>query len=103
MSSSPDPHSSGLPPGIAPPLTIGTAGHIDHGKTLLIEKLTGMRADRPYERERGMTIVPVRLYWKGSRVKVEIALARGKKHHDKRESIKSRDAKREMDRHSRRG
>ncbi|MEM8885089.1 MAG: selenocysteine-specific translation elongation factor [Planctomycetota bacterium] len=37
-------------------LTIGTAGHIDHGKTLLIEKLTGMRADRPYERERGMTI-----------------------------------------------
>ena len=39
-----------------PPLTIGTAGHIDHGKTLLIERLTGMRADRPYERERGMTI-----------------------------------------------
>ncbi|MHC4849514.1 MAG: selenocysteine-specific translation elongation factor [Planctomycetota bacterium] len=39
-----------------PPLTIGTAGHIDHGKTLIIEKLTGMRADRPYERERGMTI-----------------------------------------------
>ena len=39
-----------------PPLTIGTAGHIDHGKTLLIESLTGMRADRPYERERGMTI-----------------------------------------------
>ncbi|MHC4939138.1 MAG: selenocysteine-specific translation elongation factor [Planctomycetota bacterium] len=39
-----------------PPLTIGTAGHIDHGKTLLIEQLTGMRADRPYERERGMTI-----------------------------------------------
>jgi len=38
------------------PLTIGTAGHIDHGKTLLIEQLTGMRADRPYERERGMTI-----------------------------------------------
>jgi len=38
------------------PVTIGTAGHIDHGKTLLVEKLTGMRADRPYERERGMTI-----------------------------------------------
>jgi selenocysteine-specific elongation factor len=38
------------------PVTVGTAGHIDHGKTLLVEKLTGMRADRPYERERGMTI-----------------------------------------------
>jgi selenocysteine-specific elongation factor len=38
------------------PVTVGTAGHIDHGKTLLVERLTGMRADRPYERERGMTI-----------------------------------------------
>ena len=38
------------------PITIGTAGHIDHGKTLLVERLTGMRADRPYERDRGMTI-----------------------------------------------
>jgi selenocysteine-specific elongation factor len=49
-------NTSGNSSGTAPPLTIGTAGHIDHGKTLLIEKLTGMRADRPYERERGMTI-----------------------------------------------
>ena len=48
----PNPTSEAPPP----PLTIGTAGHIDHGKTLLIEALTGMRADRPYERERGMTI-----------------------------------------------
>ncbi|MHC4547229.1 MAG: selenocysteine-specific translation elongation factor [Planctomycetota bacterium] len=38
------------------PITVGTAGHIDHGKTQLVERLTGMRADRPYERERGMTI-----------------------------------------------
>ncbi|MHC4931564.1 MAG: selenocysteine-specific translation elongation factor [Planctomycetota bacterium] len=38
------------------PVTVGTAGHIDHGKTQLVEQLTGMRADRPYERERGMTI-----------------------------------------------
>ena len=44
----------------------------------------------------GMTIVPVRLYLKGSRIKIEIALAKGKKLHDKRETLKARDAKREM-------
>ena len=49
-------------------------------------------------RQRGMTVVPVRLYLKGSRIKVEIALARGKKLHDKRESLKQRDAKREIER-----
>ncbi|MGQ0614802.1 MAG: selenocysteine-specific translation elongation factor [Planctomycetaceae bacterium] len=38
------------------PVTVGTAGHIDHGKTLLVERLTGMRADRPHEQARGMTI-----------------------------------------------
>jgi len=54
MSSTQSPNPT--PEAPPPPLTIGTAGHIDHGKTLLIEALTGMRADRPYERERGMTI-----------------------------------------------
>ncbi|MEQ1505452.1 MAG: SsrA-binding protein SmpB [Myxococcota bacterium] len=49
-------------------------------------------------RQRGMTVVPVKLYLKGSRIKVEIALARGKKLHDKRETLKARDARREMDR-----
>ncbi len=48
--------------------------------------------------EKGMTIVPLRLYLRGSRVKVEIATAKGKKLHDKREALKQRDAKREMDR-----
>jgi len=43
-------------PSDSPPITVGTAGHIDHGKTLLVERLTGMRADRPHEQERGMTI-----------------------------------------------
>jgi len=49
-------------------------------------------------REKGMTIVPLRLYLKGSRVKVELALAKGKRLHDKRESLKARDAKREIER-----
>jgi SsrA-binding protein len=44
----------------------------------------------------GMTIVPVRVYLKGRLVKVEIALGKGKKLHDKRESIKEREATREM-------
>jgi len=50
-------------------------------------------------KQKGMTIVPVKVYLKGSRIKVEIALARGKKMHDKRHSLKERDAKRDMARH----
>jgi len=46
-------------------------------------------------KERGLTIVPLRMYFSRGRVKLEIALARGKKLHDKRESIKQRDAARE--------
>src|SRR5690348_18292120 len=41
----------------APPLTVGTAGHIDHGKTVLVRALTGVDTDRlPEERERGISI-----------------------------------------------
>jgi SsrA-binding protein len=53
-------------------------------------------------RQKGMTVVPVRLYLKGSRVKLEIALAKGKKLHDKRDTLRQRDAQREMDRARRR-
>jgi len=49
-------------------------------------------------RERGYTIIPVRLYLKGGRAKVEIALARGKRKYDKREAIARRDAQRDVDR-----
>jgi SsrA-binding protein len=44
----------------------------------------------------GLTIVPMKIYIKGSRIKVEIALAKGKKLHDKRQSVKKRDALREI-------
>jgi SsrA-binding protein len=47
--------------------------------------------------ERGFSLIPVRLYFKKGRVKLEFALAKGKKRHDKRESMKQRDAKREAD------
>ena len=45
--------------------------------------------------EKGMTLVPTRLYFKNGRVKVAISLAKGKKAHDKRETIKRREADRE--------
>jgi len=45
--------------------------------------------------EKGMTLVPVRLYYKNGRVKVAVSLARGKKEYDKRETIKRREADRE--------
>ncbi len=46
--------------------------------------------------ERGLTLVPLRLYFKGGRAKVELGLARGKKLHDKRATIRERDERREM-------
>lgn len=49
-------------------------------------------------REKGMTLAPTRLYFKDGRVKVEIALARGKDLHDKRADVIKRDADREMQR-----
>jgi SsrA-binding protein len=45
--------------------------------------------------EKGMTLVPVRLYYKKGRVKVAVSLAKGKKDYDKRETIKRREADRE--------
>src|SRR5689334_24628986 len=45
--------------------------------------------------ERGMTLVPVRMYFKNGRVKVAVSLTRGKKDYDKRETIKRREADRE--------
>ncbi|MES2745961.1 MAG: SsrA-binding protein SmpB [Bdellovibrionota bacterium] len=46
--------------------------------------------------EKGLSIVPIKIYFKGSLVKVEIAIGRGKKSHDKRESNKEKDANREI-------
>jgi len=45
--------------------------------------------------EKGMTLVPVRMYFKKGRVKVAVSLAKGKKEYDKRETLKRRDADRE--------
>lgn len=52
--------------------------------------------------EKGLTLVPLRLYLKNGRAKVELALARGKRAHDKREAIAKREAERQMQRAVRR-
>ena len=57
-----------------------------------IERLIGTTA------EKGLTLVPTRMYFKGPRAKVEIALARGKDVGDKRRALKDRDQKREIER-----
>jgi SsrA-binding protein len=57
-----------------------------------IERLIGKT------QERGLTLVPTRMYFSGSRAKVEITLARGRDVHDKREAIREREQRREMQR-----
>jgi len=49
-------------------------------------------------KERGFTVIPLKLYFKGARVKLEVGLGRGKKLYDKRSDIADRDAKRAIDR-----
>jgi SsrA-binding protein len=61
-------------------------------KRVEIERLVGKT------KEKGLTLVPLRIYFSGPRAKVEIALARGKDRFDKRESIKKRETERDMQR-----
>lgn len=48
--------------------------------------------------QKGYTLVPINLHWKNGRIKCEIALAKGKAEHDKRNTIKDREGKREVER-----
>jgi SsrA-binding protein len=68
----------------------------DREKKLLLHKRE-IRELYDAVRIKGLTIVPVRVYLKGGRAKVEIAIAKGKKQYDKRETIKQRDIERERD------
>ncbi len=60
-----------------------------------ISRLLGKKA------ERGLTIVPLRLYFRDGRAKLEIGLARGRKLHDKRSALRERETRREVDREMR--
>ena len=57
-----------------------------------IERLIGRT------QEKGLTLVPTRMYFKGRNAKVEIALARGKEMHDKRRDLRDKDQRREIER-----
>jgi SsrA-binding protein len=77
------------------------AGHGNHERTrdrkLLLHRreITKIRQGTD---EKGYTLVPLRLYFKDGRVKIEVGLGRGKNVADKRQAMASRDAKREIDR-----
>ena len=66
-------------------------------RKLLLPKLE-IRKLQAKIKEKGYTLVPLQVYFKGSLVKVEIGLARGKKLYDKRDDIAKKDAKREIER-----
>jgi SsrA-binding protein len=73
-------------------------GYVDHDPTRRRKLLLHRREIRKLigkTVERGMTLVPTRMYYKDGRVKIAISLAKGKKAHDKRETIKRREADRE--------
>jgi SsrA-binding protein len=69
-------------------------------RRLLVHKQEIKRLRRRVE-ERGFTLVPLKIYLKGGMIKLELGLGRGKKIHDKRESIKQRDLKRDAERQMR--
>jgi len=81
---------------------LGTAStHVvpepDRSRKLLMHKAEIRRLIGKVE-QRGFTLVPLNLHYKGGRVKVDLALAKGKAQHDKRNSIKEREGKREVER-----
>lgn len=65
-------------------------------RLLLTRKEIGQLAGK--EKEKGLTLVPISVYNKGKLLKLKLAVAKGKKKYDKRETIKQREAKREIDR-----
>ncbi|MCI0777268.1 MAG: SsrA-binding protein SmpB [Chloroflexi bacterium] len=80
----------------------GSAGHEPTRKRKLLLHKSQIRELSRAILEQGLTVIPLRLYLKDGIAKVEIALVRGKKRHDKRAAIAKRDAEREMARAVRR-
>lgn len=89
---------------ITPLQTASTHIHPDPTRTrkLLMHRSELNRLVGAVERK-GYTLIPLAMYWKGGRAKIEIALAKGKQSHDKRATLKDRDWQREKQRVLRRG
>ena len=66
-------------------------------RKLLMHKAEILRLIGKVE-QKGYTLVPINLHWKTGKVKVDLALAKGKAEHDKRDTIKEREGKREVER-----
>jgi len=81
------------------PYEQGNIHNVDPDRTrrLLIHKRE-IRTLIGKTREKGYTLVPIKLYFKGSRAKLELGLARGKQLHDKRRALADKEAKRDIDR-----
>ena len=69
----------------------------DRPKRLLLHKRE-IRKLHALQKQDGYALIPLSVYFKNSRVKVEVGLCKGKKTYDKRDAVAKRDAKREMDR-----
>ena len=67
-------------------------------RKLLLHKQEIRRLLREIPRERGLTLIPLKMYFKNGKIKVEIGIGRGKKLHDKREDIKLKEDRRDMER-----
>ena len=86
---------------ISPYSHTGFKGHEPlRDRQLLLQKKQILKLNQKTA-EKGLTLIPLRMYFKNGLAKVEIGLAKGKHHYDKKDSIKKRDIKRETDREMR--
>ena len=76
----------------------GYAGHEPRRPRRLLLHGSEIEKLRKGMEQKGMTIVPLRMYFKGGRAKLALALGKGKKTHDKRHTIAERESKRRLDR-----
>jgi len=74
----------------------------DRPRKLLLHKKELMELAQALQ-QRGLTVLPLRMYNKGAKIKLEIAIAQGKRKYEKREAIKKRDVRRDIDRSLKRG
>ncbi|MBN1526290.1 MAG: SsrA-binding protein SmpB [Candidatus Omnitrophica bacterium] len=80
-----------------PPYEFGNIANVDplRPRKLLLHK-SQMRRFASDVTTKGLALIPLKMYFKGGIAKIELALAQGKKHYDKREAIKRREADREL-------